>query len=213
MPFNAWFPTLIYVAAPRLGAGATSHRWLLRDCLKVREQDREGRRWCRKNYPGGYTSYSSIPQLHRMFSTFGALQKKLDPHVRAFARRADMDLQGGRLEMTDCWVNIMPRGATHSLHLHPLSVISGTYYVRAPGGCSQIRFEDPRLANFMGSPPRRDGARAGNRQHVYYEVRAGRAILFESWLRHEVGPNLVDAERISVSFNYGWVGAPRPGAV
>jgi len=30
-------------------------------------------------------------------------------------------------------------------------------------------------------------------------------ILFESWLRHEVVSNRVDAERISISFNFNWV--------
>jgi hypothetical protein len=29
-------------------------------------------------------------------------------------------------------------------------------------------------------------------------------VRFESWLRHEVPPNPVAAERVSVSFNYGW---------
>jgi uncharacterized protein (TIGR02466 family) len=33
---------------------------------------------------------------------------------------------------------------------------------------------------------------------------AGKLVLFESWLRHEVAPNPVDAERISISFNYNW---------
>jgi uncharacterized protein (TIGR02466 family) len=39
---------------------------------------------------------------------------------------------------------------------------------------------------------------------VTYEARAGNLILFESWLRHEVAPNRVAAERVSVSFNYDW---------
>ena len=45
--------------------------------------------------------------------------------------------------MTDCWVNIMPRGTAHGLHLHPLATISGTYYVKSrrvlPGLNSKIR--------------------------------------------------------------------------
>ena len=36
--------------------------------------------------------------------------------------------------MTDCWVNVMPAGVVHSLHLHPTSFISGTYYVEVPEG-------------------------------------------------------------------------------
>jgi uncharacterized protein (TIGR02466 family) len=33
---------------------------------------------------------------------------------------------------------------------------------------------------------------------------AGKLVLFESWLRHEVPPNPVEAERVSISFNYNW---------
>jgi uncharacterized protein (TIGR02466 family) len=33
---------------------------------------------------------------------------------------------------------------------------------------------------------------------------AGNVVLFESWLRHEVPPNPVAAERVSISFNYNW---------
>jgi light-regulated signal transduction histidine kinase (bacteriophytochrome) len=35
-------------------------------------------------------------------------------------------------------------------------------------------------------------------------ARAGRVILFESWLRHEVPPNTVAAQRVSISFNFNW---------
>ena len=92
----------------------------------------------------------------------------------------------------------------HPLHLHPLSFISGTYYVATPAGCPGIKFEDPRLDRFMAAPPRRAGAKAANRTHVTYPAEAGNVILFESWLRHEVPSNRVDAERISISFNFNW---------
>jgi uncharacterized protein (TIGR02466 family) len=39
---------------------------------------------------------------------------------------------------------------------------------------------------------------------VTFPAAVGQVILFESWLRHEVAPNSVNAERISVSFNYNW---------
>jgi uncharacterized protein (TIGR02466 family) len=56
----------------------------------------------------------------------------------------------------------------------------------------------------MAAPPRLPGARRANRAHVTYPAHAGQLILFESWLRHEVAQNRVEAERISVSFNYNW---------
>ncbi|HVW20120.1 MAG TPA: TIGR02466 family protein [Opitutaceae bacterium] len=201
---RAWFPTFVYRAPLRRAGGARFAAGLAEECRRLRDFDAAGRRWSRRHYPGGYTSYASMNELHRFSSTFAELERGLLRHVRAFARRLDFDLGGRKLRLTDCWVNIMPPSAAHSLHLHPLSLISGTYYVATPAGCPGLKFEDPRLDRFMAAPPRRPGARPENRTHVTYPARVGEVILFESWLRHEVAANRVDAERISVSFNYGW---------
>ena len=95
-------------------------------------------------------------------------------------------------------------GVVHGLHLHPLSTISGTYYLRTPKGSPGLKLEDPRLDRYMGAPPRRADARPELRPWVTIPAEPGRVVLFESWLRHEVPPNPVAAERISISFNYSW---------
>jgi uncharacterized protein (TIGR02466 family) len=140
-----------------------------------------------------------------MSSTFIGLRERLDRHARSYATALAWDLGRRPLAMTDCWVNFMGRGAAHTLHLHPQAVISGTYYVKTPAGAAGLRFEDPRLASFMAAPPRRASARAGLRHHVVVPARAGRVVMFESWLRHEVPASSIDAERVSLSFNYHWV--------
>jgi uncharacterized protein (TIGR02466 family) len=142
--------------------------------------------------------------MQRLSPTFASLARELDRHVARFARRLQLDLTARALAMTDCWVNVMGRGAVHGLHLHPLSTISGTYYVAVPEGSPGLKFEDPRLERFMASPPRLSGARRANRPWVILSTRAGQVVLFESWLRHEVSPNTQAAERISISFNYSW---------
>ena len=205
MPIKPWFPTFIYDSPLQPRGNEAFARALLDDCHKIRAHDRAGQRWCRKNYPAGYTSYGTMTNLHRTFSTFIDLEAKIRRHVNRFARRLDMNLQGARLAMTDCWVNVMSRHAVHSLHLHPLAVVSGTYYVATPPGSSRLRFEDPRLDKLMGAPPKRDPCRPENRQQVSYDVAAGKLILFESWLRHEVASNPTRGERVSISFNYDWV--------
>jgi len=145
-----------------------------------------------------------MSQLQHFSSVFAQLEKKISRHVRAFTRELELDLRGKDVFMTDCWVNIMPETAAHSLHLHPLSFISGTYYVRTPAGCPGLKFEDPRLSKFMAAPPKLPNARDEHRLHVTYPAEAGNVILFESWLRHEVAANRVSEERISISFNYNW---------
>lgn len=198
------FSTLVY-SAP-LGAGSTAlNRELLKECRAVRDRDPAGRRWSARHYPGGYTSYASLDQVHRLSSTFIALRERLDRHVAAYARALRWDLRGGRLAMSDCWINVMGPGSAHGAHLHPQAVVSGTYYVKAPIGSAGLKFEDPRLSRFMAAPMRRAGAPRAMRAHVEYPARAGNVVLFESWLRHEVPAGGTAAERVSLSFNYHWV--------
>ncbi len=203
-PVRSWFPTQIYCAPLQASGLARFNADLADECRQLRDFDDAGRKWSLKNYPGGYTSYASMNALHQFSSTFGGLEKKLTRHVRAFAKALDMDLRGREIRMTDCWVNIMPESAAHSMHLHPNSFISGTYYVVTPEGCPGLKFEDPRLASLMAAPPKLATAREHNRVHTTYPAEAGNVILFESWLRHEVAQNRVAAERISISFNYAW---------
>jgi len=199
-----FFPTRVYTAAlQRSGTRAFNHQ-LLKECRQLRADDAAGRRWSLANYPGGYTSYGSAHRLQRISPTFEALQRKLRPHVEAFAASVEWDLEGRELAMTDCWINIMPQRTAHALHLHPLSTLSGTYYVRVPAGGPGIKFEDPRLERFMAAPPLKAAARPLNRPWITIPAHAGHVVLFESWLRHEVAPNTGRTERVSVSFNYNW---------
>jgi uncharacterized protein (TIGR02466 family) len=204
MTTRTWFSTAIYAAPLTRTNPERLRKDLLEESYRIRDTDLPGQKWSQKSYPGGYTSYSSMSRLHRFSSTFEALEKRIRRHVLKFADELDYDLEGRELAMTDCWVNIMPKQTTHGLHIHPLSTISGTYYVKTPKGCSSIKFEDPRLTHFMAAPPRKSGCRPENRQFVEYPVEAGNVILFESWLRHEVPPNPVKGERVSISFNYNW---------
>lgn len=204
MGTRAWFPTTLYHEPLQKRGLDRFNADLAVECRQIRDYDDDGRRWSDKNYPGGYTSYATLNRLHEFSSTFAGLERKLTQHVRRFARELDMDLRGREIYMTDFWVNIMPERSAHSLHLHPLSFISGTYYVVTPPGCPGLKFEDPRLSKFMAAPPKLAKARPENQTHITYPAQAGWVLLFESWLRHEVAANPCADERISVSFNYNW---------
>ena len=142
--------------------------------------------------------------MYEVSPTFAQLKRGLDRHVASFAKSLEFDLKGRELQMTDCWVNIMPRQVVHSLHLHPLATISGTYYVHTPRGSAGLKLEDPRLDRYMAAPPLKVNARSDRQRWVVIPAQAGTLVLFESWLRHEVPPNPVASPRISVSFNYSW---------
>jgi uncharacterized protein (TIGR02466 family) len=112
-------PHLHLLRAPHGPRAGRFNADLAKECRSLRDFDKAGRKWSKSNYPGGYTSYASLNELHRFSSTFAGLERRISRHVRSFARALDMDLRGREVRMTDCWVNIMPHSAAHSMHLHP----------------------------------------------------------------------------------------------
>lgn len=172
--------------------------------LSFASDDALGRRWSAEHGYPGYTSYGSIPDLVSHAPCFAALKKALDHEAAAFAEALAFDLGRVRLKLDNIWLNVMPKGGFHSGHIHPHSVLSGTYYARTPKRAAAIRFEDPRLPMMMAAPPRRADAEGALRSFVYMSPEEGTALLWESWLRHEVVRNESSRPRISVSFNYRW---------
>lgn len=177
---------------------------LEQSCLVIAEDDEAGQTWCAENGYPGYTSYASLTDLPWRFPIFADLVKILDHHVAEFVKDLEFDLDGRNLVLEDLWINILPEGGTHSSHIHPHSVISGTTYVAMPEGASALKLEDPRLSRMMAAPTRTKTARKEVQPFVYVKPNVGDVLLWESWLRHEVPMNMAEDERISVSFNYRW---------
>lgn len=196
------FPTRIY-RAELDNAELLAEILAASDVLSV--DDQAGITWCEKNGYPGYTSYASLDDLPWRFPTFKTLAKTIDAHVKSFAKSLQFNLGGGKLEMDSLWVNVLPEGGFHAAHIHPNSVISGTFYAAVPKGASAIRFEDPRHAMMMAAPPRTKKAVLENQSFVSIAPEPGTLLLWESFLRHDVPMNRSEEERISVSFNYNWV--------
>ena len=177
---------------------------LIQEIYQIQKADVDGALWSRENYKNGYTSYGSWDQLHQLSSTFEELEKKIRTHVKKFSKSLDFDLRKSSLKINSIWVNIMPEGSLHTAHIHPHSVISGTFYVDVPAKASAIKFEDPRLGFFMNTPGVAKRAKKTNLRFYSVQPVAGDIVLFESWLKHEVPLNQSKKPRISISFNYGW---------
>ena len=111
-----------------------------------------------------------------------------------------LDAEPTPYEVTGCWANINPSGAPHSMHSHGNNFLSGVYYLRTGQGSDSITFFDPR--NEVGIiTPRFTKVTQHNSRTVHLEAKAGRLVLFPSWLKHAVAPNQSQAERISIAFN------------
>jgi uncharacterized protein (TIGR02466 family) len=205
MPLRPLFVTQVYEASLAAERGFADFNAELEEaCRMLAAEDVAGRAWCREHGYGGYTSYGSLNDLPQRVSAFDVLKRKLDKHAATYADQLEFDLGRGKLRLDSLWVNILKPGSAHTSHIHPHSVISGTIYVTTPPGASALKLEDPRLAMMMAAPLRRPGATEAARSFVYLQPEPGTILMWESWLRHEVPANRAKAERISISFNYGW---------
>ena len=195
------FPTLIHAQSH---ADALSLKELEATIWMLAEEDTAGQDWCEREGYDGYTSYASLDDLPERAPIFAELVTLLDKQAAAFARQLHWDLTGGKLVLDSLWVNVLGEGGSHSGHIHPNSVISGTIYVAMPEGAGAIKFEDPRLPMMMNAPPLSQDAPEDRSRFVYKMPEAGTALMWESWLRHEVIQNRSEESRLSVSFNYNF---------
>ena len=174
---------------------------LIDGVVMLAEGDEAGQQWCEEQGYLGYTSYASLNDLPQRISAFGKLEKRLVKAANAYAKELGFELGSHKLSMNSFWVNVLDPGAGHSGHIHPNSVLSGTFYLDLPEGASAIRFEDPRLPFMMNSPPQKADIAADLKRFIYFQPQVGQALFWESWLRHEVLVNMAYEPRLSISFN------------
>ena len=199
------FSTLLYRAEMAPGAQSRRlNRELLEASLFTAEADGAGQRWSAENGYPGYTSYASLNDLPWRYPCFADLTNHLEKHAGQFARKLEWDLGDRPLTLDSLWINVLPPGGYHASHIHPLSVISGTYYVEVPKGAASLKIEDPRSGRMMAAPPRKKNSRRDNQPFIYATPKPGTILMWESWLRHEVPMNAGKSERISISFNFRW---------
>ena len=106
--------------------------------MTLAQDDAAGLKWCETHGYPGYTSFASLNDLPWRFAKFARLVKLIDRHCLAYAKSLHWDLRGMRPVCDSLWVNVMPEGGSHTSHLHPNSVISGTYYVTVPEGAGPV---------------------------------------------------------------------------
>ena len=149
----------------------------------------------------------------------GTAAIKLLAFARNVANQMTTDQQGvagqgpypGHFAVTwigNMWANINRSGDANEYHSHPGSYWSGTYYVddggidADPALGGELEFLDPRgPVPLMNAPHLRIAGNlsAGSTERI--RPKAGKLVMFPSWVFHQVRPYHGTAERISIAFN------------
>ena len=144
------------------------------------------------NY-GGWQSggFETVPK------NFTDLFNKINEHVKEIEKNL---LLSKELKLHNLWYNVNGLGSFNRPHDHPDCVVSGVYYVSIPKDSGSIIFLNKSLDYFFKNYI--NDYNEYNSSTWRINPKENQCILFPSYLKHYVEPNLNKKERISISFNY-----------
>ena len=146
--------------------------------------------------------WQSKPIGKGLCSAIDTLVNNLDREFNEISKQVGLP----QLQVYNIWININPKGAVNLTHDHMGAIMSGAYYVQAEQGNGNIKFERPDDARYyLPTPikPEENKPTYFNTQVCEYASLTNAVYLFPAWLPHRVEQNIIDKDRISVSFNYG----------
>ena len=196
-----YFPTMMFIRD--LADADTVNAELISLIRGERDRDQDGISRSNIRELGGWHSQNNLH--HR--SEFAEITDRVLEHGASIAHELRYK-EDTALTIDAMWAIINGPGSFNKAHIHPGSIWSGVYYVQAPDGAGDIEFTDPRTEHLMRQPSFVPGQTRPMEcwTKVRFTPKAGKMIVFPSWLYHAVEPNLtqaegLDAERIIISFN------------
>ena len=185
------FPTPIYIQ--EVSNAVELNHYLEKQILQWQKEDPKG---VSKTNVNGWHSTTDMNQKEE----YNVLTKELFNIQHEIFKK---ELLTQKPVLGNMWANINYKGGFNRPHLHPNSLFSGVYWVKAPENSGDLMLYEPRPGVHTTMPNRKEGKLPPELwRDVHYQPKAGTAIMFPAWLWHEVRPNLSDDIRISVSFNF-----------
>jgi uncharacterized protein (TIGR02466 family) len=129
--------------------------------------------------------------------------KKLSEEILNCAENYSRQLSlKNNLILKNLWININKTNNFNIEHSHPFSIISGTFYVQANENSGNIVFKNPNetIEHILAKEYLSEYNQL-NANVWWYKPIPNMLLLFPSWLKHYVEPNLSEEDRISISFN------------
>ena len=184
------FPTMIYIKD--FPDSEKLNQYLEPKIIQWSQQDKGEQ----KTNAGGWHSTTNMNQ-----------KEEYNPLTRELFNMQEEIYQKEHLSLKpvcgNMWANINYPGCYNRPHIHPNSLFSGVYFIKTPQKSGNLMVYDPRPGVQMAMPSRKkEQLQSELWREVHYEPKAGRCIMFPSWLWHEVKPNKSNDTRISVSFNF-----------
>jgi|TARA_Y100000114_G_scaffold156074_2_gene181948 uncharacterized protein (TIGR02466 family) len=144
---------------------------------------------------GGWHS-SNIKDAHIKLQN---LYNQITEKANIFAKKIGKKNQ---IKIDKIWININKYKDYNQTHFHPHCFLSGVYYVNVFDKGGSIVFDNP-AQDLIVNNWKNDMSNFNTVNSCVYRLipNVGDLILFPSWLKHRVEPNMTNKERVSISFN------------
>lgn len=200
---NHYFPTQIFSFQLPDEFSEIANALLLKEIYAERDRDSDGIQRSNFRALGGWHSHNNLhneeafqPLVDLVGAACTSISEKNGYHKKS------------RLKIGTMWSIINPPGSSNRSHIHPSSMWSGVYYVQTPENSGNIEFIDPRTENLVNPAKYQPNKKRPKScwTKVNFTPKAGKMLIFPSWLYHAVAPNLstlkaAAGERVIISFN------------
>lgn len=106
------------------------------------------------------------------------------------------------LKVANFWININSKYDYNISHDHQKSILSGVFYVDVPNeNMGDIYFHRDDNAEFFITSRIEKNPNSFNENTISIRPKTNQLLLFPSWIKHSVGRNESNSERISIAFN------------
>ena len=181
------FEVPIYVENIKL-----DNRSILKYCKKIKKEDKG----IYKSNVGGWHSSELQGKHIELNDLFHKITKKSNIFSKQIGKK-------NQIKIDKIWININKYKDYNQTHFHSNCFLSGVYYVDIFDKGGSIIFDNP-AQDLIDSNWNNDDINNFNtvNSSIYRLVpNIGDLVLFPSWLKHKVEPNMTNKERISISFN------------
>lgn len=109
--------------------------------------------------------------------------------------KKDQKLLCDNLGICLSWCNKSTYGEWHHPHIHPVSLISGIFYIKGRGGNTWFSIKNHYCSDFWD-------IHEDNKELIYiHKQTEGELLIFPSTLKHSVDINMSQDDRLTLSFN------------
>lgn len=133
-----------------------------------------------------------------------SLRTVIESHIKRYQDNVCSFNKDAFLEITESWYSKTESGRDHDTHNHPNSLLSGVFYIDAPGPeneCGIHLQSDRKIFQNFHFEYHPENLNKYNTREIYVPVKSGDIVLFPSWMYHYVSKNNTDTPRKVVAFN------------